>query len=215
MYSERLTNGFEWASRLHAAQKRKGVDTPYLSHLLGVASLIIEFGGNEDAVISGLLHDAVEDCGGPLMLDQIRDEFDDIVADTVMACSDKALAEGEIEPEWEDRKRVYIAAVATKSELACFVTACDKLHNSTAILHDHILAEATGGEPVWNRFSGKTREQTVAYYSAMLAALTGRIPDPLTKRLNDTVAALVMLVDRDEHDSWVKRLAAAEEVLLG
>lgn len=40
----------------------------------------------------------------------------------------------------------------------------------------------------------------------MLAALTGRVPLPLAKRLNDTVAAMVALVDRDGHDDWVKLL---------
>src|SRR3546814_15965059 len=44
----------------HAAQVRKGSNIPYLYHLLGVASLVIEFGGNEDQAIAGLLHDRSE-----------------------------------------------------------------------------------------------------------------------------------------------------------
>lgn len=88
MYSERLTAGFEWASRLHATQPRKGVDTPYLSHLLGVASLAIEYDGDEDDLIAAMLHDAVEDCGGLPMLEKIRTKFGNTVASTVEQCSD-------------------------------------------------------------------------------------------------------------------------------
>jgi (p)ppGpp synthase/HD superfamily hydrolase len=36
---------------------------PYLSHLLGVASIVLTYGGYEDQAIVGLLHDTVEDCG--------------------------------------------------------------------------------------------------------------------------------------------------------
>ncbi|MEI8334611.1 MAG: hypothetical protein WCH74_12295, partial [Chloroflexota bacterium] len=38
--------------------------------------------------VAGLLHDAVEDCGGLPRLADVRDRFGDRVADTVLACSD-------------------------------------------------------------------------------------------------------------------------------
>ena len=210
MYSKRLTAGFEWASRLHAEQTRKGVGTPYLSHLLGVASLVIEHGGDEDHVIAGLLHDAVEDCGGLAMLDSIHAEFGGIVADTVMQCSDSVTEDADAKLPWEDRKRTYVAAVASKSDRAAFVTACDKLHNANAILNDHLIGAGDDGSTVWDRFGGKTREQTVAYYTAMVAALEPRIPVDLWQRLSRTVAALEVLTDPVEHRRWVERLTAAE-----
>lgn len=49
---------------LHANQKRKGSDEPYIGHLLSVASLVLQYGGREDEAIAALLHDAVEDQGG-------------------------------------------------------------------------------------------------------------------------------------------------------
>lgn len=209
MYSERLTAGFEWASRLHAEQTRKGIETPYLSHLLGVASLVVEHGGDEDDVIAGLLHDAVEDCGGLTMLDQIRDRFGSIVADTVMQCSDSATSDPDAKLDWVDRKRAYVAAIAAKSDRARFVTACDKLHNASAILNDHLLGAALDGSTVWDRFGGKTREQTVAYYSSMLAVLENRISPALWSRLAQTVQALASLTEPIEHRRWVERLMPA------
>jgi len=208
MYSERLTAGFEWASRLHAGQPRKGVDTPYLSHLLGVASLAIEYGGDEDDVIAAMLHDAVEDCGGLPMLEKIKAEFGDTVAGTVEQCSDSVTVDASAKPEWADRKRAYVASVAGKNERARFVTACDKLHNATAILNDHHDGVGADGDTVWDRFGGKTRSQVVAYYSAMVLALDGRIPLGLWRRLAATVAALEELAETEEHALWLKRLQA-------
>ncbi|KPF68130.1 hypothetical protein IP88_11960 [alpha proteobacterium AAP81b] len=207
MHSKRLTAAFDMASALHASQTRKSLGTPYLSHLLGVASLIIEHGGDEDHVIAGLLHDAVEDCGGLPVLDDIRREFGDVVADTVMECSDSVTVDAGAKLAWEDRKRTYIAAVAGKSARARFVTTCDKLHNAVSILNDHHLGAGDDGATVWDRFGGKSPAQTVAYYSAMVAALQGRVDAAVWQRLAVTVAALEDVVeDRREHGDWVDRL---------
>ena len=60
------------ASGLHAGQTRKGTTIPYMSHLLGVSSLVLEALGDEDQAIAALLHDAAEDCGGEPRLQEIR-----------------------------------------------------------------------------------------------------------------------------------------------
>ncbi len=62
--SERFTAALSFASLLHHRQARKGTTIPYVSHLLAVASLVLEHGGDEDEAIAGLLHDAAEDQGG-------------------------------------------------------------------------------------------------------------------------------------------------------
>ena len=63
MLTDRFTHAVAYARRAHATQVRKGSGTPYLYHLLAVSSLVIEFGGDEDQAIAGLLHDVVEDAG--------------------------------------------------------------------------------------------------------------------------------------------------------
>ena len=206
MYSERLTAGFEWASRLHATQQRKGLDTPYLSHLMGVASLAIEYGGDEDDVIAAMLHDTVEDCSGLPMLEKIRVRFGDTVASTVEQCSDSVTVDADAKSDWVDRKRAYVASVPGKRERARFVTTCDKLHNATAILNDHRAGRAADGTTVWDRFGGKPPEQVVAYYSAMVAALKGLVKEPLWQRLADTVAELERVTEVDGHARWLTHL---------
>ena len=44
----RLSEAASLAFHIHAEQLRKGTKIPYVSHLLGVASIVLEYGGDED-----------------------------------------------------------------------------------------------------------------------------------------------------------------------
>jgi (p)ppGpp synthase/HD superfamily hydrolase len=69
-----------YAELKHHNQVRKGGDIPYVGHLLTVAGLVINDGGSEAQAIAALLHDAVEDQGGPPTLEEINANFGDDVA---------------------------------------------------------------------------------------------------------------------------------------
>ncbi len=84
----RFDEALLFASKKHGRQTRKGTDVPYIAHLLGVASLVLEAGGDEDMAIAALLHDVVEDCGGAPMLEEIRRRFGSRVAHIVDGCTD-------------------------------------------------------------------------------------------------------------------------------
>ena len=58
---KRFRDALVWAAELHEAQRRKGGNIPYVAHLIGVASIVLEHGGDEDQAIGALLHDALED----------------------------------------------------------------------------------------------------------------------------------------------------------
>ena len=62
--TERFEKAVVYAIQLHSLQVRKQTEIPYISHLLTVASLVLEDGGDEDEAIAALLHDAIEDQGG-------------------------------------------------------------------------------------------------------------------------------------------------------
>ncbi len=116
----------------HARQKRKGTETPYVSHLLGVASLVLEHGGDEEQAIAALLHDAVEDQGAhqePV----IRERFGDRVADIVLGCTD---ADTLPKPPWRERKERYIEHLEHASSDVLLVSCADKVHNARAIVTD-------------------------------------------------------------------------------
>ena len=52
--TKRFLDAFEYTFYLHAEQKRKGTRIPYISHLMGVSSLVLEDGGTEDEAHRGL-----------------------------------------------------------------------------------------------------------------------------------------------------------------
>ena len=105
MLTERFDSAFRYAHRLHREQTRKGTTTPYISHLMSVAALVIEHGGNEDQAIAALLHDAAEDQGGEATLAKIRRTFGPAVAAIVSDCTD---AWTEPKPSWRPRKEAYL-----------------------------------------------------------------------------------------------------------
>ena len=86
--TSRLENALVFAAQLHREQWRKGSNVPYVSHLLAVSALVIEHGGDEDEAIAALLHDAIEDQGGPKTRDEILRRFGERVTGIVEGCTD-------------------------------------------------------------------------------------------------------------------------------
>ncbi|MBA3640784.1 MAG: HD domain-containing protein, partial [Acidobacteria bacterium] len=78
--TSRFDEAFNFAHEIHGAQTRKGNSSPYIGHLMGVASIVLDDGGGEDEAIAALLHDAAEDQGGRTRLEEIRTRFGDGVA---------------------------------------------------------------------------------------------------------------------------------------
>ncbi len=187
-----LTARFEealiYASRLHAKQVRKGTSTPYVAHLLGVASIVLENGADEVEAIAALLHDAVEDQGGAATRAEIRRRFGARVAEIVDGCTD---AETIPKPPWRARKEAYIQHLAHASPSVLLVSVADKLYNARSILFDYRVL----GEELWPRFTGG-REGTLWYYRALVEAYKAHGKTPLLAELERTVAEIELLSKR-------------------
>lgn len=166
LLTERFDRALALASDHHRKQLRKGTDIPYTAHLLAVTAIVLEIGGDEDEAIGALLHDAVEDGGGPEMLDRIRDEFGPGVAAIVDANTDTDVTP---KPPWEQRKQDYIDAMAGKPAPALRVSLADKLHNARAIAADMLSDE----HDVFDRFSAP-RDRVHWYYAELAAAFDAR-----------------------------------------
>src|ERR1700693_3486809 len=126
-----LQRAFRYAAEKHAGQTRKQTAVPYLSHLMAVASLVLEVGGDEDMAIAALLHDVVEDCGGMPRRGEVRHHFCSRVAKIVEGCTD---AYAGPKPEWLERKKNYLREVKHADAETRLVSAADKLHNVRTIL---------------------------------------------------------------------------------
>jgi (p)ppGpp synthase/HD superfamily hydrolase len=99
--TDRFDRALLYATHVHGGQVRKGTSTPHVAHLLAVAATVLEYGGDEDLAIAGLLHDSVEDQGGRARLEDVRNRFGERVARIVAACSDSLAdtAAGESKPD--------------------------------------------------------------------------------------------------------------------
>src|SRR5450432_1067782 len=72
-----LDKAFRFAARLHAGQMRKSGE-PYLMHPLAVTDLLVDQQMDMACLVTGLLHDVVEDT--PISLEELRRQFGDEVA---------------------------------------------------------------------------------------------------------------------------------------
>jgi (p)ppGpp synthase/HD superfamily hydrolase len=183
--SERFSAALDYAARLHARQLRKGTTVPYVSHLLAVASLVLEHGGDEDEAIAALLHDAVEDQGGAETAAEIRRRFGARVADIVDGCSDTDL---QPKPPWRERKVEHLARLRTASPSVRLVVAADKLHNARSIAVEYRNA----GEALWSRFSGG-KGGTLWYYRSAVDILSEPAANPLVAELARVVQEIERL----------------------
>ena len=202
----RFDRAVSLARELHAPSCARAPRIPYLAHLLGVASLVLEDGGTEDEAIAAVLHDAVEDQGGAPTLRRIEQLFGREVAHIVAACSDTDVMP---KPPWRERKEAYVAHLATAHPSVLRVSLADKLHNARAILFD-----LQSGADVWRRFNAD-RDDVLWYYGALADAFVARDAGPMAFELQRTVAAIAAegpatshLVPRRVRDASTQIVAA-------
>lgn len=183
----RFRQAFVFAARKHAEQRKKGSGIPYISHLMGVCSLVLEAGGDEDIAIAALLHDVVEDCGGMPILKEVRSRFGKRVAQIVEGCTDSYVVP---KLPWKKRKVDYIKHLKTADSDVRLVSSADKLHNARAILADYKQI----GEAVWERFSGG-RDGTLWYYRTLAREFHRGSRNPLVNELRLVVNELENLAE--------------------
>jgi GTP pyrophosphokinase len=175
--TQRFDEAVRYAREVHAGQTRKGSSVPYIAHLLGVASIVLDDGGSEDEAIAALLHDAAEDHGGRPRLEDIRSKFGDAVARIVEDCTDSW--ETPKKP-WAERKLAHAHHARTLPPSSLRVSAADKVHNTYAILRDL----RNEGDMIWSRFNAGA-DDVLSYYQALVRSYReaggGKLVDELAR----------------------------------
>jgi len=177
MLTDRYKIALGYALKAHSLHTRKSTTIPYFSHVIGVSSLVLEYGGDEDQAIAGLLHDVIEDCGIENKA-AIRERFGSTVLQIVMDCTDSTESE---KSEWKPRKQAYIASLDEKADSSLLVSCCDKLHNARSIDRDYTNL----GEELWERFS-PNKSDIAWYYRALTDKFLHR-KIPAAKELKSVV----------------------------
>jgi (p)ppGpp synthase/HD superfamily hydrolase len=187
----RYARAVEWAAELHRDQAKKGADTPYLAHLVGVSALVLDHGGSEAEAIAALLHDSIEDAG--VTSKEIRTRFGAKVARIVEGCTDvkvggkkstKQRVKKRSAKNWTKRKRRTIAHLADPATPTSVlrVRAADSLWNARGIAADL----RRNGPEVWQRFHVGAVDQ-LWYHRSVSVVLSERLPGTLTDELRVAV----------------------------
>ncbi len=159
--------------RAHGDQVRKGTSVPYVSHLFGVAALVLEGGGDEDLAIAGLLHDVLEDTS--VTVEQVAEAFGPRVAAVVIGCSDTLERP---KPPVLERKERYLEHLEQADADTLLVSLADKLHNARTLLLD----VRTEGPTVFKRFK-LGRDLSLWYYGELATTYRRRWPGAMSEEL--------------------------------
>ena len=184
--SARFEEALAYAAALHRDQVRKDAAVPYVSHLLSVAALVLEDGGDEDQAIAALLHDAVEDQGGTPRLDEIRLLFGDRVARIVEACTD---SDETPKPPYRARKQpISTTCPANRRTYSGWPwpTNC----TTPAALLRGLRAE--GPAELWTRFEAGPQDK-LWYLRAALEVFKASFDSPMVGEFERVVGALETL----------------------
>jgi GTP pyrophosphokinase len=191
--TRKFTRAFEFACAAHAEQQRKGTSVPYAAHLLGVASLVLDGGGNQNEAVAALLHDTLEDT--TTTRKQLRKRFGREVARIVVACTDVPVTgsgkqRARDAGNWRERKTRSIEHLEDPStpESVLRVRAADALHNARTTVADL----RRFGPETWRRFHAGAVDQ-LWYYRSLSIALSPRLPGLLSDELRAAVREMEQL----------------------
>ena len=128
----RLRQAYELALAAHEGQQRKD-GTPYIIHPLEVSEICVELNMDEDAIVTALLHDTVEDTG--VRLQQIRQLFGREVSNMVDALTKikridffaRFTGRNKASEQARNLQKLFVAM--TRDTRVIVVKLADRLHN--------------------------------------------------------------------------------------
>jgi len=203
--SEKFYAAFRKACEGHKLGARKGSDIPYIGHLLGVASAVIEAGGCEDQAIAAFLHDIVEDVG--VTVAEIEVEFGKTIAEIVDACTDATKEQKQAEDEkrksmpkeeyakhwWKNRKEPYINKLKAKTmdDPSVLVALADKTYNAENTAADVRGKNSKDRKKVWSKFNVGEKFQRKWYRGLLKAFKENKTYDQFSQPLFNRFEAAV------------------------
>ena len=192
--SEDFDSALAWAARRHAGQLRHNTATPYLSHLLATAAIVLEERGGERLAIAALLHDVLEDT--PTGRDELRDRFGAEIYGVVDDCTD-ADRTGRAGADWAARKRDHLRRMAGFADGSLLVIAADKVSSLQSLLDDLVRY----GPQMFDHSARPAADLLRNYrdvYAVLRPRLAGRAVLQRLGTLIDQFAAAVRLGESDQ-----------------
>ena len=194
--TKRFDDAFCLASELHRNQKRKNIPTPYMTHLMAVASLVCENIETlcedqdlaEDYVITAMLHDAIEDQGGEKSYKIIEEKFGHQIAENILMLSD-CVPDCSVKPSKDERNKIYLEKMKKAPKEIVLISCCDKIHNLRTMVSDYDII----GIEFWGKFS-KSPAATVQNYHKLGPVYADRLGNHRVIKMYQKVLAEVEAV---------------------
>jgi GTP diphosphokinase / guanosine-3',5'-bis(diphosphate) 3'-diphosphatase len=124
--SERVLKALEIATEIHCKDIRRSTGEPYVNHCLAVATILRQWGADEDLIVAGLLHDTVEDHPDLISLEQIKEMFGERVAHLVDGVSKFKSQTGK-DNDFETLRKVTTETLIDPG--VAMIKLADRLHN--------------------------------------------------------------------------------------
>ena len=155
-------------------KKRIKEDIDLSFHSISVGFMLKNIGCNEETILSGLLHDILEDTNYDY--EYIKDNYGKSIADNVLS-----LSEDKNIKDWKTRKIKFIENLKEKEENVIIVEIADKLHN---LLSDYELYKQNGKSALATL--NTTYEMNKWYYLEMKKLFNSKVKEnDLLKRYNE------------------------------
>jgi (p)ppGpp synthase/HD superfamily hydrolase len=192
-YSDRINHALAFAAKHHDQQVRKGTRLPYITAAPNVAIILTRYGQDDETVVAGILHDAVEECvrdgyTREMLERRIGEKFGGEVLRTVLSVVERRYDDEGTEMSSEERKDDLLRRLAEATPRARWVAAADLLHSGSTLLSD--LRRTEFPEAVWARVVGG-REGAIRWFRRVYDRLREAGFDaPIMEELGNVLEAL-------------------------
>ena len=180
---------FALANHWHTGHMRKGTEIPYISHLMAVSALVLEYGGTLEQASAALLHDVIEDTD--CTIEEIIKLVSNDVAQIVLECTHVEFPEiTDKEAKTVAKKTFYLERLLSPDRLAAanLVALCDKTHNIECTVRDWQISGQD--KSMFNKFNGGYEIQKNWYTSLANAFDTLDVPADLRNRFRTAVTTV-------------------------
>lgn len=159
MSKEKFIEAVKFATDIHQDQKRKLTGTPYILHSMEVAAILASLSTDDDVIISGFLHDVVEDTPGTM--EEIYERFGETVGNLVKSETEIKREDQPAELTWKIRKEESLEDLKKAEDINVKkLWLSDKLANLRSIWRSWV----NEGDSTFNHFHQKDKKEHEWYY---------------------------------------------------